>query len=286
MEKNTKAYITDLLEWSYAVEELLHRNDDQRQELSGWDDWKIQLEDGLREQSLSEKETLYLRDEAQRFALRLEQELNNGAVPIGKHKLPPLPYDYDALEPFISEKIMRLHHDQHHKSYVDGLNKAEVAIYHGETDNKMWKHWFREQAFHGSGHYLHTIFWFNMTPNGGGEPQANSILAKQINKDFGSFKKFKQIFTKGAESVEGSGWALLVWSPRAQRLGIQTHEKHQHYALADSIPLLVLDVWEHAYYLQYENDRSDYIKAWWNVIDWENVRQRFEAAKQITWRPY
>lgn len=286
MEKNTKAYLTDLLKWSDAVEELRHRNDEQIQGLSGWTDWKIKLENGLRKQRISETETEYLRDQAESFALRLENEWNKGAVPIGKHKLPPLPYDYDALEPFISEKIMRLHHDQHHKSYVDGLNKAEAAIYQGDSNNEMLKHWFREQAFHGSGHYLHTIFWFNMTPDGGGEPQANSKLIKQIKKDFGSFKKFKQLFTNAAESVEGSGWALLVWSPRSKRLGIQTHEKHQHYALADSIPLLALDVWEHAYYLQYENDRSSYIKEWWNVVNWENVTDRFTEAKQITWMPY
>ncbi|WP_112181220.1 superoxide dismutase [Paraliobacillus zengyii] len=286
MEKNTKAYLNDLLQWSDEVEELALQSNEDRQELSGWEDWKIQLEEGLQERSIAEQEIMYLRDQAEIFARRLEGNTNNGSVPIGKHKLPPLPYDYDALEPFISEKIMRLHHDQHHKSYVDGLNKAEVAIYQGDSNNKMWKHWFREQAFHGSGHYLHTIFWFNMKPNGGGKPKDNTMLAKQINKDFGSFKNFKRIFTSGAGSVEGSGWTLLVWSPRSQRLGIQTREKHQHYALADSIPLLVLDVWEHAYYLQYENDRNAYINAWWNVIDWENVKERFEEAKQITWMPH
>lgn len=286
MVGNSKAYVTDLLNWAQQVEEILRERNERSDELSGWSDWIDQLESNLSKQTLTKQELIYLKDEAEKFSIRLEKGNNVKVVPIGKHKLPPLPYRYDALEPYISEKIMRLHHDQHHKSYVDGLNKAEKEIYQGNSEDKLWKHWFREQAFHGSGHYLHTIFWFNMMPNGGGEPLHTTLIAKQINQDFGSFKKFKQIFTNAAESVEGSGWALLVWSPRSHRLAVQTREKHQHYALADSIPLLVLDVWEHAYYLQYENERNTYIKEWWNVINWGNVNDRFEEAKQINWLPY
>lgn len=206
------------------------------------------------------------------------------SVPIGKHKLPPLPYDYNALEPYISEEIMRLHHDIHHKSYVDGLNKAEKELYGNKTDKNLIKHWLREQAFHGSGHYLHTIFWFNMTPKSNKAPKDD--ILKLIERDFGSWKKFKGLFTEAAKSVEGVGWAILVWTPRSGRLAIQTFEKHQLFQLADSIPLLVLDVWEHAYYLQYETDKDSYINNWWNVINWNNVNNRCLKAMKVEWPLY
>lgn len=205
-------------------------------------------------------------------------------VPIGKHKLPPLPYDYNALEPYISEDIMRLHHDIHHKSYVDGLNEAEKALYGNKIDKGLIKHWMREQAFHGSGHYLHTIFWFNMTPDSKKEPTDD--IRKLIDRDFGSWKKFKNLFTEAAKSVEGVGWAVLVWAPRSGGLAIQTVEKHQLFHLADSIPLLVLDVWEHAYYLQYETDKETYINNWWNVVNWNNVNERCQKARKVVWPLY
>lgn len=208
------------------------------------------------------------------------------SVPIGEHSLPPLPYDYDALEPYIDEKTMRLHHDSHHRSYVDGLNYAEKMMAQARRtgDYKLIKHWEREAAFHGAGHYLHTIFWNIMEPNGGGEPAGD--LANQIKKVFGSYSRFKQHFSSAAEKVEAVGWAILVWSPRSRRLEILQAEKHQNLSQWDAIPLLVLDVWEHAYYLKYNNNRKAYIEAWWNVVNWGHVEERFEQAQTLAWKPY
>ncbi len=207
-------------------------------------------------------------------------------VPPGRHALPPLPYPYDALEPFIDQEIMKLHHTIHHQTYVDGLNKAETKMKEArdKDDYDLLKHWEREAAFHGSGHYLHTIFWYNMKPDGGGEPTGE--LMNFIKRDFGSFAKFKKEFTEAAKKVEGVGWALLVWSNRAHRLEILQSERHMILTQWDTIPLLVLDVWEHAYYLQYKTDRGAYINNWWNLVNWANVSERFEQARKIGWKIY
>jgi Fe-Mn family superoxide dismutase len=207
-------------------------------------------------------------------------------VPIGGHRLPPLPYRYSALEPVIAEEIMRLHHSKHHQSYVDGLNKAEREMKKARDngDFALIKHWEREAAFHGSGHYLHTIFWNIMSPDGGGRPGRK--LAEAINTSFGSFDKFKKHFSEAAKNVEAVGWAILVWAPRAHRLEILTAEKHQNLTQWDNIPLLVLDVWEHAYYLQYKNERAKYIDNWWNVVNWREVESRFNKASTIMWEPF
>ncbi|WP_179295515.1 superoxide dismutase [Bacillus sp. FJAT-45350] len=207
-------------------------------------------------------------------------------VPIGKHTLPPLPYSYDALEPYIAAEIMRLHHSEHHQSYVDGLNKAEqkMEMARKKNDFELIKHWEREAAFNGAGHYLHTIFWNIMSPKGGGEPSGD--IATQIIRDFGSFDSFKKHFSEAAKAVEAVGWAILVWAPRAHRLEILQAEKHQNLSQWDVIPLLVLDVWEHAYYLQYKNEREQYVDNWWNVVCWSSVNERFNEAKKIKWQPY
>lgn len=214
------------------------------------------------------------------------KETNPKRVPIGEHKLPPLPYAYDALQPYIDEEIMRLHHSEHHKGYVDGLNKAEKEMENarkkGEFD--LIKHWEREAAFNGAGHYLHTIFWNVMSPKGGGNPK--SVLAEQIERDFGSFAKFKEHFSEAAKKVEAVGWAILVWAPRAGRLEILQAEKHQNLSQWDIIPILPLDVWEHAYYLQYKNKRNLYVDNWWNVVDWDYVNERFISAQQLQWQPF
>ena len=205
-------------------------------------------------------------------------------VPIGGHKLPRLPYAYNALEPYISEEIMRLHHTKHHQSYVDGLNRAEKELEKARKsgDFSLVKHWSRELAFHGSGHYLHTIFWQNMSPKGGGTPRG--ALLREIEKYFGSFDAFKRHFTEAAKAVEGVGWAILVWSPRAHHLEILQSERHMLLTQWDTIPLLVLDVWEHAYYLQYQNNRADYINNWWNIINWKNVTDRYNHAAKLKWK--
>lgn len=207
-------------------------------------------------------------------------------VPIGGHVLPPLPYPYNALEPYIAKEIMMLHHDKHHRSYVDGLNKAEKMMQKARStgDYDLLKHWEREAAFHGSGHYLHTIFWSNMKKGGGGVPKG--ALLPQLEQDFGSFDQFQAHFTEAANKVEGSGWAILIWSPRSGRLEILQSTLHQLFTQWDTIPLLVLDVWEHAYYLQYQNRKEEYIRNWWNVVDWNDVEERFQKARKLQWHPF
>ncbi len=207
-------------------------------------------------------------------------------VPIGKHTLPPLPYPYDALEPYIDRETMYLHHNKHHRSYVEGLNQAEKMMAQARKtgDFNLIKHWEREAAFHGAGHYLHTIFWEIMSPKGGGKPTGEILQA--IEHYFGDFSSFKKHFSHAAEKVEGSGWAILIWSPRAHHLEILQAEKHQNLSQQDGIPLLVLDVWEHAYYLKYRNRRKEYIDAWWNIVNWPAVNQRYLKARQLRWRPF
>ncbi|NLF76692.1 MAG: superoxide dismutase [Chloroflexi bacterium] len=199
-----------------------------------------------------------------------------------KHELPPLPYAYDALEPHIDEQTMRLHHDKHHLGYVNGLNKAEEKLAEARAagDFAMVKHWSREAAFHGSGHFLHAIFWPNMAPAGnGGGGAPSGVLAEQINKDFGSVEAFKAHFSAAANAVEGSGWALLVWQPVGEKLEVLQSEKHHNLTQWGVVPLLVLDVWEHAYYLKYQNNRGAYVEAFWNVVNWSDVAERFKAAR-------
>lgn len=206
-------------------------------------------------------------------------------VPIGGHILPPLPYRYDALQPYIDKEIMRIHHDKHHKSYVEGLNKAEKEMEKARSSNNfdLIKHWEREAAFNGAGHYLHTIFWTIMSPSGGGYP--SGMLLQQINQSFGSFEKFKKHFTEAANNVEGGGWAILVWSPRSRRLEILQAEKHQNLSQWDVVPILVLDVWEHAYYLQYKNERKKYIDNWWKIVHWKEAERRYNEAQKLKWQP-
>ncbi len=201
---------------------------------------------------------------------------------VKKYELPPLPYAYDALEPYIDEQTMRLHHDKHHQGYVNGLNKAleKLAAAREAGDFALVKHLSREAAFHGSGHLLHSIFWPNMAPpgqGGGGEPQGE--LAEQIAQDFGSFAAFQAHFSAAAKAVEGSGWGLLVWEPNAGQLEVLQAEKHHNLTQWGVVPLLVLDVWEHAYYLKYQNNRGAYVEAWWNVVNWADVAERFRAAR-------
>lgn len=207
-------------------------------------------------------------------------------VPIGQHVLPPLPYPYNALEPYIDEETMRLHHDILHRNYVEGLNKAErmMAEARRSGDYDLIKHWEREAAFNGAGHYLHTLFWTVMAPGRGGLPMG--AVLEQIERDFGSFDQFKQHFSRAAEKVEGGGWALWVWSPRANRTAILTAEKHQNLTQWESIPLLVLDVWEHSYYLKYQTNRRAYIEAWWNLVNWPEVAMRLERASGLVWQPF
>ncbi len=195
------------------------------------------------------------------------------------YELPPLPYDYDALEPHIDERIMELHHDKHHQGYVDGANSAldKLESMRSGSDFTEIKAVKRDLSFNLSGHVNHTVFWENMHPDGGGEP--GGALADQIDEDFDSFDAFKQDFTEASKGVEGSGWGMLVHDAVADKLMVIQAENHNNIAVQGSTPLLVLDVWEHAYYLQYENNRGEYVDAFWNVVNWDDVAERYDAVE-------
>lgn len=204
----------------------------------------------------------------------------------GPYALSPLPYDYADLEPYISSQIMKLHHDIHHKGYVDAANAAVVELERirrvGGDAIRMVRAVTDSLSFNLSGHVLHTVFWKNMKKGGGGDPPAGSEIGKAIVRDFGSLDAFRGHFSAAAAQVQGSGWAILAFEPLAQRLAILQSEKHNNTGAWGSVPLLVLDVWEHAYYLQYQNKRSDYIKAFHNVVNWDDVNARLEAARKLS----
>lgn len=197
----------------------------------------------------------------------------------GMHTLPPLPYRYNALEPVISEKSLRLHHDVLHKKYVDALNNAELKLVDARMKNdfELIKYWENELAFQGSGNILHSIFWTVMAPVGtGGQP--GTVTLSQIINYFGNFDAFKEQFSNAANKIEGSAWAILTWQPTWHRLEILQAEKHQNQTQWSGIPVLVLDVWEHAYYLDYDTDREGYIKNWWSLVNWNEVESRLRLA--------
>lgn len=200
---------------------------------------------------------------------------------VGRHVLPPLPYSPDALEPHYDAKTVSLHHDIHHKGYVDGLNKAEVdldaALKAG--DFSKTKSICKAMAFHGSGHLLHSLFWTNMAPKGGGEPEGD--LAKAVARDFGTYKNLKALMTEAANSAEGSGWGILGHRKSDDRLLVLQIEKHENFIQWGVTPLLALDVWEHAYYLKYENKRKSWTEVFMNnLVNWPDVAARLAASRK------
>lgn len=203
----------------------------------------------------------------------------NAPVPIGGHTLPPLPYPYDALEPYIGRQTLEIHHDKHHLAYVTGLNKAEEALRRArETgDFALTRFWERELAFNGSGHILHSIYWTNMAPPGTGGAPSPALVA-HLEYSFGSLDAFQKQFTAAAEQAQGSGWGVLVWNPAWRRLEILQALRHEDLTQWGSIPVLVVDVWEHAYYLDYQNRRPQYLTSWWDLVNWCDVVRRFNLA--------
>ena len=196
-----------------------------------------------------------------------------------KYVLPDLPYDYDALEPHISARIMQLHHDKHHKTYVDGANAALEALEEAREKSDFARIAAVEHAlaFNLSGHVLHSLFWRNLSPDGGGKPTGE--LASAIERDFGSFDGFKQQLTKAAGTCMGSGWGALAWDTLSGRLvTLQLHD-HESQTAQGALPLMVIDAWEHAYYLQYQNEKAKFFDAVWNVWNWTDIAQRFERAR-------
>ncbi|MGI0047660.1 MAG: superoxide dismutase [Nitrosotalea sp.] len=202
---------------------------------------------------------------------------------MGKYELPPLPYPYDALEPHIDEATMKIHHQNHHQSYTDGLNQTLEkinALSHKNyitgilSDLTTVPENVRDAInFYGGGYENHRMFWESMKPNGGGKPGGR--LADEIAVYFGSFDEFKKKFSEGVIAIQGSGWGWLVYNQTYTRLEFMTTSNQTSPWTQRFIPLLGLDVWEHAYYLKYQNKRAAYVDAWWNVVNWPEIEERF-----------
>jgi Fe-Mn family superoxide dismutase len=197
------------------------------------------------------------------------------------YRLPELPYDYSALEPHISGRIMELHHDKHHATYVEGANKTleQLDEARDKADFTRLAALEKALAFNLSGHILHSLFWQNMMPKGGGKPEGE--LAEALQRDFGGFDPFKKQLSTVAATIMGSGWAALVWEPLGGRLLTTQIYDHQSNLSQGGIPLLVIDAWEHAFYLQYENRKAEFFEAVWKVWNWKDVAQRFGDARKV-----
>jgi superoxide dismutase, Fe-Mn family len=198
------------------------------------------------------------------------------------YQLPPLPYDFGALEPVISAEIMNLHYTKHHQTYVNNLNKALEQYAEAQQKNDLQTMIALQAAikFNGGGHVNHSIFWTNLSPQnkGGGTPPEGE-LAEALNRDFGSLQNFTDQLSTKAVAIQGSGWGWLGYNKAKDKLEIATCDNQDPLSTKGLIPLLGIDVWEHAYYLQYKNVRADYVKAIWGVVNWKNVAERYQKAK-------
>ena len=206
---------------------------------------------------------------------------------MGKYTLPEMPYAYDALEPHIDAQTMEIHHTKHHQKYTDGMNGAleKLSPELQEKDieeilsniNQVPDDVKGAINFNGGGYDNHKLFWNSMKQNGGGEP--TGAIADAINDSFGSFAEFKELFSSKTAPLQGSGWGWLVYNPKSGKVEYKAMSNQTSPRTEGLVPLLGLDVWEHAYYLKYQNKRPDYIAAWWNVINWDEVNDRFSKAK-------
>ena len=192
-----------------------------------------------------------------------------------EEELPPLPYDYDALEPHISEQVLTWHHDTHHQGYVNGLNSAEESLADARESGEGDAAAMRSVSHNGSGHYLHTLFWNCMSPDGGGEPEGE--LRDRIEEDFGSYEGWEAEF-RAAAGWPAGGWALLVYDPVAKQLRNLAVQKHNDGALWGAHPILAIDTWEHSYYYDYGPARGDFVDAFFEVVDWDHVASQYEKT--------
>jgi len=200
---------------------------------------------------------------------------------MAQYTLPELGYDYTALEPHLSARILELHHDKHHAAYVAGANTVleKLSEARASGDYGSINQLEKNLAFHLSGHVLHSILWRNLSPDGGGRPEGE--LAAAIDEHLGSFEEFRAQLTEAAMNVQGSGWGALSWEPVGGRLIVEQVYDHQGNVGQGGPPLLVLDMWEHAYYLQYENRKAEWVAAFWELTNWADVAERFEKAQAI-----
>lgn len=197
------------------------------------------------------------------------------------YTLPDLPYSKDALDSYLSSEILELHHDKHHAGYVTGANAALEALADARSkgDFKAVKAHSRALAFHASGHVLHTLYWNSMSPNGGGQPSGD--LQQELIKSFGSVDAFRDHFKAATTQAEASGWGILAYEPMSASCVVLAAEVHQQMGVQGSIPLLVCDVWEHAYYLRYQNRRPDYVNGFFDVANWDYAAARLAKAKGL-----
>lgn len=200
---------------------------------------------------------------------------------MAQYTLPDLAYDYGALEPHLSGRILELHHGKHHAAYVAGANTVLDRLVEARSsgDYGAINQLEKNLAFHLSGHVMHSIFWRNLSPDGGGRPDGE--LAAAIEEHLGSFDAFRAQLTEAAMNVQGSGWAALSWEPLGGRLIVEQVYDHQGNVGQGGPPLLVLDMWEHAFYLQYENRKGEWVDAFWELVDWADVAKRFSSARSI-----
>ncbi|MFG1694707.1 superoxide dismutase [Nonomuraea sp. NPDC049309] len=198
---------------------------------------------------------------------------------MGQYTLPDMPYDYAALEPAITGEILELHHAKHHAAYVKGANDTLERLAEAREKGEFGGLVGLEKtfAFNLSGHVLHSIFWQNLSPDGGDRPDGD--LGAAIDEHFGSFEAFKRQLTTATTTVQGSGWGVLAWEPLGRRLVVEQVYDHHGNVGMNTTPLLVFDAWEHAYYLQYRNVRPDYVEKLWDLINWDDVIARYEAAR-------
>ncbi|MDN5604808.1 superoxide dismutase [Kocuria koreensis] len=200
-----------------------------------------------------------------------------------QYVLPDLPYDYAALEPNISARIMELHHDKHHATYVKGANTALEKLEAARSSNDLAyvNQLEKDLAFNLGGHTNHSIFWNNLSPDGGDKPTGE--LAAAIDDFFGSFDAFQAQFTATATGIQGSGWAVLAWDSIGERLNLfQLYDQQAGNVPLGQTPILQLDMWEHAFYLDYQNVKPDYVKAFWNIANWADAQERFDRARTQT----
>jgi len=206
------------------------------------------------------------------------KDMDNLVNEKGEYILAPLPYDFNALEPSMDAETLNLHYTFHHGGAVKALNKdvGKIKDALDKNDTETIDYWIKKSAYHGSSHILHSIFWTNLSGKGGGAPKGE--LLSRIEKEYGTYDRFKSLISAISKNVDGAGWGILAYHPFTDKLVVFQCENHEKLTQWGAIPLLVIDVWEHAYYLKYRNKRGDFVDALFNIINWDNVSMRLDYA--------